>query len=485
MRHRDVTSGQIARESTASFTTSFELAASTSISVIFEFHCCYAVSSSLEGISLHILSCFGFDLFVIMSNNLGRADLSRRAHFKGSYRHLHVAGRGRGVTPVAGGSADPLPTTPKGHGSYLQPRSLNVGRGFDDESRGANGSVKLHDSAEEDWSSEEDWDQDKAPDTEAEEGDPATLDQEIIEAQKRLEELEEAKALEEKRSKLREIKNRIRQLETQSSKRSQVQEAARRSQVTNTRENSKPPKPSRSDQISKWFLDEESKPETHRSRRKYPLIYDSDSRDSSDGSSVESGLRMPKRESKSGMIARQTDRVQRPQLWAHAEIMEELGGRQLTFQDLNFRQFVAGELEIIMEGNIDRVEKRSRCELLRLLCYLHGIHDWRTVKGVYAYVVAKIEKGRLNWGDSITGEIQWALARRGSNVGSSAQGKKKSQPSAERAWFCQAYQKGACDKSGPHEASVNGRMVTVQHICARCLQRDKSRAEHPEKDCNA
>ena len=35
--------------------------------------------------------------------------------------------------------------------------------------------------------------------------------------------------------------------------------------------------------------------------------------------------------------------------WAHDEIVEETEGKETRFSELTFRQFVAGELEIILE----------------------------------------------------------------------------------------------------------------------------------------
>ena len=405
----------------------------------------------------------------------GRAELDRRARYKGHYRQLHQVGLGRGASPLGmEGSADPnsgLAQTPKGHGNVRDPRRLLEGGS---RSEPVPEGLKLYDSGEEGWmdSSGDEEQGRKEPEADKESQD---LDREILEAQKRIRELEESQKLKQKRKQLQDLQDRIQQLQEQE------------------KEDSHPkPRPSRertcAGDLTDWLLDEEARPPAT-GRRKYAgsqgdIDWQASSDENSDTEDREKG---PSRSKiKSGMVARQTDRVVRPQLWAHAEIMEELGGKNITFQELNFRQFVAGELEIVMEGNISRTEKRSRCELLRLMCYLHGIHDWRTVKGVYAYILAKIEKGRLHWGDNIASEVQWALARRGTNTTTTGQTKKKGGAmGADKTWFCQAYQRGLCSKTGAHEATVNGKAVTVQHVCARCLQRDKTKAEHPEKDCTA
>ena len=406
----------------------------------------------------------------------GRADLDRRARYKGHYRMLH-SGMGRGASPVElGGPADPsigtVQYTPRGHGTSRNPRRL-LERGSLSEP--VPDGLKLYDSAEELWS-ESSGDEEERQTEAKKEAESQELDREIEEAQKKLQALEESHKLKQKRQQLQDLHDRIKQLQETDKGDSRPKQRQERTSAGD---------------LTDWLLDEEARPPASSGRRKYEgLLGDTEwpttSEDKSDAE--ERDKRRSRRKIKSGMVARQTDRVVRPQRWAHAEIMEEFGGKHITFQELNFRQFVAGELKIIIEGNISATEKRSRCELLRLMCYLYGIHDWKTVKGVYAYILAKIEKGRLHWGDSIASEVQWALARRGTNIPNSSTGqtkKKGSTAGVDKTWFCQAYQRGLCSKPGSHEATVNGKTVTVQHVCARCLQRDKTKAEHPEKDCTA
>ena len=462
-----------------------------------------------------------------MSAGRGRAPRDRRARFKGDYMVLHTAGRGRGSPLFMGEPAAPggwdseeehqfsnayeTPFTQLPGAQNLRDSRDGSFVTVDEVGRGVSGRKRLeycdslasggHNrcSSEE----EDDWD----------------LDRKIQEAQERLNQAKVKQNREEKRQKLRDLERQIQSLEGKrnrttgrrvyeepqpcSSKR--VYEEPKLSSSRRAYEDPQPsvsrrvyeePQPSTSRHLTNWLLDEESHPlrdgqeeSNPRSKWGFKTKYIDEG-----ASSCFSGEDQPHSGKKggkirSGMAAKQVDAVRYPQLWAHAEVMEELGGKELTFQEINFRQLVTGELEIIIEGNISDTERESRQELLRLLGYLYGVHEWRVVKGVYAYIISKIEKGRLQWGDSLVGEVQWALARRGGatqpNTSAKKRGTAANSGNSDRVWFCQGYQKGLCPLSSGHEAVVNGRTVVVQHVCAKCLQKDRKKVEHPEKDCVA
>jgi hypothetical protein len=161
--------------------------------------------------------------------------------------------------------------------------------------------------------------------------------------------------------------------------------------------------------------------------------------------------------------------------------MEEVGGKDISFGELNFRQYVAGELEIILEGDIPQSEKVGRLRLMKKLAYLLGGYEWRQVREVYGYVNTRIQRGMLDWRDNMGEEIQWALQRK---LSGKSEQRRRAGPS-DKVFYCQAYQRGTCTKTSPHEDVIGGRKVTVHHLCARCLQRDKTRAEHSEMNCTA
>ena len=73
----------------------------------------------------------------------------------------------------------------------------------------------------------------------------------------------------------------------------------------------------------------------------------SGTQDSSD-SDVSSAKKHKKksRSKKSGINAKASDRVNFPQSWPHAHLQYEYVNKQMTYDELDFKMFIAGELEI-------------------------------------------------------------------------------------------------------------------------------------------
>ena len=73
----------------------------------------------------------------------------------------------------------------------------------------------------------------------------------------------------------------------------------------------------------------------------------------------------------SGLYARAGNtRIVTNELFAHAALEDEIGtDREL--KTLSFNLFVAGELEIVLDGGISKVEKQTRLQILRSLAYKH------------------------------------------------------------------------------------------------------------------
>jgi len=146
---------------------------------------------------------------------------------------------------------------------------------------------------------------------------------------------------------------------------------------------------------------------------------------------------------KSGLHARHSDKVKTVQEWAHAALPEDYtSGVGMSFGQLDFRLLVAGEVEIILESNIDETEKEGRLCLLRSLAFLLGTYPWATVQSVYATVLRKIELGKLNWKSDMTNVIQVVLFSAGSTKTQEVRGEKggtsqkKRSNTGIRVWYC-------------------------------------------------
>ena len=77
--------------------------------------------------------------------------------------------------------------------------------------------------------------------------------------------------------------------------------------------------------------------------------------------------RHPKK--KSGIKAKASDKVKAPQKWPHAHLQYEFVNKEMKFDDLDYRLFIAGELEIISESSLSSVEKQGRINLLKKIIY--------------------------------------------------------------------------------------------------------------------
>jgi hypothetical protein len=52
----------------------------------------------------------------------------------------------------------------------------------------------------------------------------------------------------------------------------------------------------------------------------------------------------------------------------------------MSFEDLEFNFFLAGELEIISGGKISDKEKKGRIELLKKISYFYELYEWKGIK---------------------------------------------------------------------------------------------------------
>ena len=103
---------------------------------------------------------------------------------------------------------------------------------------------------------------------------------------------------------------------------------------------------------------------------------------------------------KSGLEAKSVDHVLFPQVWPHSVLQDEFVCKDLKFFELNFKQFVAGELEIISNTNTPMPEHEGRLSFLKLLSY-HANSSFKNkhILEWYASWVRKIELGQRTWGD--------------------------------------------------------------------------------------
>jgi hypothetical protein len=57
----------------------------------------------------------------------------------------------------------------------------------------------------------------------------------------------------------------------------------------------------------------------------------------------------------------------------------EYAGSKMSFEDLEFKFFLAGELEIISGNKISDKEKKGRIELLKTISYSYELYEWKGI----------------------------------------------------------------------------------------------------------
>jgi hypothetical protein len=184
----------------------------------------------------------------------------------------------------------------------------------------------------------------------------------------------------------------------------------------------------------------------------------------------------------SGSFDRPSDEVVKKQFWPQAKLQFEYAGSKVSFEDVEFNLFVAGELEIISSRNIDKVEKNGRIKLLKKIAYYFELYEWKGIKKLYAHIIGKIENGVATWKHDFSEVetpllIKYAKSEQKSKIREKREVKKE-----ETVFYCSYYQRKKCSHSKSHMSKIKGAERYFQHICATCWRKDQKKMYHPESD---
>ena len=211
------------------------------------------------------------------------------------------------------------------------------------------------------------------------------------------------------------------------------------------------------------------------------------SSDTNDNTDRKSKKKKKTHKKKSGISAKASDRVKFPQKWPHAHLQREYVSKHVKFEELDFKLFIAGELEIISEEGLPKAERIGRLNLLKKIVYYCSTYDFKGLREFYAAWLREIEQGHKSWLDS-TFELESAILNK--HIRSQKTSKtwpkkdfhvnKPANTDEEKVWFCSLYQKNKCLNRANHMVVVKGKMRMALHICATCWLQDKKKLEHPE-----
>ena len=208
---------------------------------------------------------------------------------------------------------------------------------------------------------------------------------------------------------------------------------------------------------------------------------DEDSDEESKLSNAEKGE--DRKVKKSGISAKASDFVSRPQMYPHSHLRFEFVNNSIEFDKLDLNLFVAGELEIISQVSISSTEKFARLELLKRLMYLNNAFEFSVIKSLYAAILREIELGYRKWGDDfmyIENAILTSHCNKFKPKTDMSQGSSAPFKAEEKLWFCAKFQRNKCPQKDSHTIQVKGRTRFAKHICASCWQKDKKEWNHPE-----
>ena len=93
------------------------------------------------------------------------------------------------------------------------------------------------------------------------------------------------------------------------------------------------------------------------------------------------------------------DKVKSPQKWPHAYLQFEYVNKQVKFDELDYRMFIAGELEVISEADLSRTERNGKISLLKKIVYYSSTYDFKGLKAFYASWLREIELGKKTCSD--------------------------------------------------------------------------------------
>ena len=158
-----------------------------------------------------------------------------------------------------------------------------------------------------------------------------------------------------------------------------------------------------------------------------------------------------KRKTKSGMSKKASDKIKMLQVWPHAVLQYEFVSENISFSNLAFRMFVAGELELLT-SKISKVEYQGRMRLLKKMVCYSSLYKWKHLLKFYAAWLRRIEMGMNSWEDD-SAQIEVAML-----TGHCLNRKedKGYLSKSEQVWWCPNYNKDKCSYASSHQKKILG-----------------------------
>ena len=103
---------------------------------------------------------------------------------------------------------------------------------------------------------------------------------------------------------------------------------------------------------------------------------------------------------KSGREAKATSEVLCPQRWPHSFLCLTQAQRKVKYEELTLAEFVAGYAQILLCKDISPLEHTEHKKHLVSLMYFAQQYEWSAILNFHGFILLKIERGLVHWGDS-------------------------------------------------------------------------------------
>ena len=137
--------------------------------------------------------------------------------------------------------------------------------------------------------------------------------------------------------------------------------------------------------------------------------------------------------------------VKKKQKFPHAALQPEFLARSKapTFDELNLQLFVAGELEIVLNGGISPDEVLARLRLLKNAAYKADYIDFGTIRDTHCAILRKIENGYATWASDFSPVERQIIESRDRRDRKSKLDKDvgKGEKRSEKKWYCRFFNK--------------------------------------------
>ena len=182
---------------------------------------------------------------------------------------------------------------------------------------------------------------------------------------------------------------------------------------------------------------------------------------------------------KSGKESKITTTVLYPKLWPHIFLSLMNARRDIKYDELTLKEFVAVYGQILQSPDIVEIERFARLKHSVSLMYLTQQYEWQAVLSFHGAVLLEIERGLLKWGDLLFHLESRTLYGHPKAPQSSTTG--GSSTSSTTVLYCHDFQRQQCSFNQAHYGYLRGGRKWLRHICSDCWVQSQNKSNIARK----